>query len=60
MNKNYDITNEMKIFIVLLFLLVPNPVLAYNKVIELNDLTKVSHLFLGGGEGGNFSWLLGN
>ena len=42
MNKNYDITNEMKIFIVLLFLLIPNPVLAYNKVIELNDLTKVS------------------
>ena len=50
MNKNYDITNEMKIFIVLLFLLVRNPVLAYNKVIELNDLTKVSHLFWGGRE----------
>ena len=49
MNKNYDITNEMKIFIVLLFLLVPNPVLAYNKVIELNDLTKAvsyTHLTL--------------
>ncbi len=55
MNKNYDITNEMKIFIVLLFLLVPNPVLAYNKVIELNDLTKVSHLFLGGGREGTLA-----
>lgn len=55
MNKNFDITNEMKIFIVPLFLLVPNPVLAYNKVIELNDLTKVSHLFLGGGREGTLA-----
>lgn len=43
MNKNYDITNEMKIFIVLLFLIVPNPVLAYNEVIELNDLISYAY-----------------